>query len=136
MMFVRRFWVYALWALLQQFLLLDFVLLRLLRLLPRRKAAVTAAAGLFALAHLPNPVLTPATLIWGFAASLLFLHYRNIYTLATLHIIFGICIAITIPGPVDHNMRVGLAYLTYRRPAIITAATTIEVKRNPGSVSV
>lgn len=116
MMFVRRFWAYALWAFLQQLLLLDFILLRLLRLLPGRKAAVMAAAGLFALAHLPNPVLTPATLIWGFAACLLFLRYRNVYTLATVHIIFGICIAITVPGPVDHNMRVGLSYLTYRPP--------------------
>jgi membrane protease YdiL (CAAX protease family) len=116
MMFVRRFWAYALWAFLQQLLLLDFILLRLLRLLPGRKAAVIVAAGLFALAHLPNPVLTPATLIWGFAACLLFLRYRNVYTLATVHIIFGICIAITVPGPVDHNMRVGLGYLTYRPP--------------------
>jgi membrane protease YdiL (CAAX protease family) len=114
MMFVRRYWAYALWAFLQQFLLLDFILLRLLRLLPGRKATVTAAAGLFAVAHLPNPVLTPATLIWGFAACLFFLRYRNIYTLAAVHIIFGICIAITVPGPVDHNMRVGLSYLTYR----------------------
>jgi membrane protease YdiL (CAAX protease family) len=114
MMFVRRYWAYALWAFLQQFLLLDFILLRLLRLLPGRKAAVTAAAGLFAVAHLPNPVLTPATLIWGFAACLFFLRYRNIYTLAAVHIIFGICIAVTVPGPVDHNMRVGLSYLTYR----------------------
>jgi len=114
MMLVRRYWAYALWALLQQFLLLDFILLRLLRLLPGRKAAVAAAAGLFAVAHLPNPVLTPATLIWGCVACLLFLQYRNLYTLAALHIIFGISIAITVPGPVDHNMRVGLGYLTYR----------------------
>jgi membrane protease YdiL (CAAX protease family) len=103
----------------------------LLRLLPGREAAVTAAAGLFALAHLPNPVLTPATFIWGFAACLLFLHYRNLYTLAALHIIFGICIAITIPGPVDHNMRVGLSYLTYRPPGHHTAPATTEVRSNP-----
>lgn len=122
MMFVRRFWAYALWAFLQQLLLLDFILLRLLRLLPGRNAAMMAAAGLFALAHLPNPVLTPATLIWGFAACLLFLRYRNVYTLATVHIIFGICIAITVPGPVDHNMRVGLSYLTYRPPGHLIAA--------------
>jgi membrane protease YdiL (CAAX protease family) len=115
-MIVRRYWSYALWALLQQFLLQAFILLRLLRLLPGRKAAVTAAAGLFALAHVPNPVLTPLTFLWGWIACLLFLQYRNLYTLAAMHIIFGICIAITVPGPVDHNMRVGLSYLTYRPP--------------------
>jgi hypothetical protein len=116
MMFVRRYWAYAIWAFLQQFLLLDFILLRLLRLLPGRKAAVMAAAGLFGLAHLPNPILTPATLIWGSIACLIFLQHRNLYTLAAVHIIFGISIAIIVPGPIDHNMRVGLSYLTYRPP--------------------
>ena len=113
-MLVRRYWFYALFAVLQQFLLLDFILLRLLRLLPGRKAAVMAAAGLFGLAHLPNPILTPATLIWGFIACLIFLQYRNLYTLAAVHVIFGVLISITVPGPVDHDMRVGLSYLTYR----------------------
>jgi hypothetical protein len=44
----------------------------------RGMAALTASA-LFAVAHLPNPVLTPITFIWGCAACLLFLRYRNIY---------------------------------------------------------
>jgi hypothetical protein len=116
-MFVKHYWGYVIWAFVQEFLLLDFVLLRLLRLLPDRKAAVLAATGLFALAHLPNPILTPVTLFWGFAACLLFLQYRNVYTLAMAHAIFGICISITVPGPIDHNMRVGLGYLTYRPPS-------------------
>jgi hypothetical protein len=115
-MIAKRYWAYAIWAFLQQFLLLDFFLLRFLRLLPRGRTAVLAAAGLFAFSHLPNPVLTPVTLVWGLAACLLFLHYRNIYTLGVTHAILGICVALTVPGPVDHNMRVGLGYLTYRPP--------------------
>jgi membrane protease YdiL (CAAX protease family) len=79
------------------------------------KSAALLAAVLFALAHLPNPILTPITLFWGFAACLLFLHYRNLYPLAMAHAIVGIAIAITVPGPVVHNMRVGLGYLTYHR---------------------
>lgn len=116
---VKRFWGYAIWALFQEFLLLNFVLLRLLRLLPTRNAAVIAAATLFALAHLPNPILTPATLIWGFTACLVFLRYRNLYTLAVAHAILGICLAATVPAPVTHNMKVGLGYLTYRPPPAI-----------------
>ena len=80
-------------------------------------AAVTAA-GIFAAAHLPNPILTPVTLFWGLAACMVFLRFRNIFPLAVAHAIFGITIAITIPGPVVHNMRVGLGYLTYRAPGI------------------
>ncbi len=113
---VKRYWAYAIWAFLQEFLLMDFFLLRLLRLLATKKTAVMVAACLFALAHLPNPVLAPVTLLWGVAACLLFLQYRNLYILGMAHAIFGICIATTVPGPVDHNMRVGLGYLYYRAP--------------------
>jgi len=113
-LFVRRYWAYAIWALLQEFLLLDFFLLRFLRLFRDPKIATLAAAALFALTHLPNPVLTPVTLVWGYVACLTFLAYRNLYTPALAHAILGICIAVTIPGTVDHNMRVGLGYLTYR----------------------
>jgi hypothetical protein len=99
----------------QQFLLQDLVLLRLLRLLESRKAAVLAATGLFVIAHLPNPLLIAATLIWGLAACLPFLRYRNLYSPAMAHAIFGICTAIPVPGPVD-NMRVGRGYSIYRHP--------------------
>ena len=112
-LFVQRYWAYALWSFLQEFLLLNFFLLRLLRMLGGRKAAVIAAMGMFAIAHLPNPILTALTLFWGWASCRLFLHYRNVYTLAIAHAVMGITIAITIPGTVDHNMRVGLGYLTY-----------------------
>jgi membrane protease YdiL (CAAX protease family) len=113
-LFLSRYWSYTIWAFLQEFLLLNFFLLRLLRLLPNRIGAAMVATALFALVHLPNPVLTPLTLIWGYAACLIFLRYRNLYIPAVVHALFGICIAVTIPGPVDHNMRVGLGYLTYR----------------------
>jgi hypothetical protein len=112
--FIHRYWMYAIWAFFQQFLLLDFFLLRLLRLMRGKAAAVAATAALFALAHLPNPILTPITLLWGVIACALFLRYRNVYTLGLAHAIFGICIAVTVPAQVDHNMRVGLGYLTYR----------------------
>jgi hypothetical protein len=115
--FIKTYWAYALWACVQQLLLQGFFLPRCLRLTKTSASAALLAGALFSLAHLPNPLLTPVTLIWGFAACLLFLHYRNLYPLAMSHAIVGIAIAITIPGPVDHNMRVGLGYLTYHRPA-------------------
>jgi hypothetical protein len=113
MPFIKAFWGYGIWSLVQQFLLQCFVLLRLLRILPNQRIAVAAAVGLFAIAHLPNPILTAVTLLWGSAACLLFLRYRNLYTLGLAHAIFGISLAITVPGQVSHNMRVGLGYLRY-----------------------
>jgi hypothetical protein len=112
-LFVKSFWGYTLWSFVQQFLLQDFVLLRLLRLLPSRGAAIAAATGLFVLGHVPSPVLMVLTLVWGAMACWLFLRYRNVWTLGMAHAVLGVCVAIVVPGRIDHNMRVGLGYLRY-----------------------
>jgi hypothetical protein len=114
-LYVKTFWGYAIWSFAQQLLLQSFFLARLRRLMAPPRAAALAAAGIFALAHLPNPILTAMTLVWGAIACLLFLRYRNLYPLAMAHAILGICVAITLPGPVIRNMRVGLGYVTYPR---------------------
>ena len=113
LLFIETYWAYALWALVQQFLLQCFFLLRIRRIVTGELAAALTAAGIFALAHLPNPILAPVTFLWGVGACLLFLRYRNLYPLGIAHAILGISIAIAIPGKVDHNMRVGYSYLTY-----------------------
>jgi hypothetical protein len=104
---------YVIWALMQQFILQSYFLLRLLRLMPGKPAPVAMAALLFALAHLPNPILTPITLVWGVISSLLFLRYRNIYSLGIAHGILGLCLAVTVPNSLHHHMRVGLGYYRY-----------------------
>lgn len=111
--FVATYCAYAVWSGVQQFLLQGVFLQRLLHLIPNSTRAAFAASALFAIAHLPSAVLTPMTLAWGFAACLIFLRYRNLYPLALAHAILGIAVAVTIPGPVDHNMRVGLGYVRY-----------------------
>ena len=106
---------YALWALMQQFILQVYVLLRFLRLGMRRTPAVALATVLFAIAHIPNPVLVSLTLVWGAISCLLFLRYRNLYALALAHGILGMCLAVTVPNYIHHHMRVGLGYLEYHR---------------------
>jgi len=115
LLYLRNFWGYAIWSFAQQWLLQAFFLARLIRILPGKRYAAVVAAAIFALAHLPNPILTATTLVWGLIACLVFLRYRNLYTLAITHAILGICLAISVPGPVIRNMRVGLGYLTYPR---------------------
>ena len=110
---VRTFGGYAVFALTQQLLLQGYFLARLLRIIPNPNLAAILSAAVFALAHLPNPILTPLTLIWGLTACLVFIRSRNVYPLAIAHAIFGICVAITIPASVLHNMRVGLGYINY-----------------------
>ena len=104
---------YLLWAFEQQFILQDYLLLRLLRILPNESTAVLTAAVLFSTAHLPSPLLTVATLGWGIVACTLFLRYRNLYALGFVHGTLGLCLAISVPDAISHHMRVGLGYLRY-----------------------
>jgi hypothetical protein len=110
---LSHIWGYVIWAVMQQFLLQSYFVPRLSTTLPGRAAPIIAASSLFALAHLPNPILTPLTLVWGIVASILFLRYRNIYTLGLAHGILGLCVAVTVPNSIHHHMRVGLGYLRY-----------------------
>jgi hypothetical protein len=103
---------YLFWTFQQQFMLQSFFFLRLERLLGSRKA-VWAAAGLFALAHFPNPVLVPATWVAGLAFCELFRRYRNIYTLAIAQTVLGLCLAAAVPEALHHHMRVGIGYLSW-----------------------
>ena len=110
---ISHIWGYLVWAVMQQFLLQIYFLLRLMRLLPGKVLPVLAAAGLFSIAHIPNPVLTPITLVWGIAACVLFLRYRNIYALGVAHGILGLCVAVIVPDSIQHHMRVGIGYYRY-----------------------
>jgi len=101
---------YLFWTLQQQFMLQSFFFLRLERLVSSPKA-VWIAAGLFALAHVPNPVLVPATFAAGVAFCELFRRYRNIYTLALAQAILGMCLAAAVPDALHHHMHVGIGYL-------------------------
>jgi membrane protease YdiL (CAAX protease family) len=111
--FVRRYLGYAIWAGFQQILLQNFFFARLLHLIRNPRTAALVAATIFSLAHLPSPILTVATFVWGLIACLLFLRNRNLIPLALTHALLGITIAMTVPGPIIRNMRVGLGYLTY-----------------------
>jgi membrane protease YdiL (CAAX protease family) len=104
---------YLFWALQQEFMLQSFFFNRLERALGSGKALWTAA-GLFSLAHVPNPVLVPATLVGGLVFCKLFQRYRNIYTLVLAQTILGICLAAAVPNTVHHHMRVGIGYLTFQ----------------------
>jgi hypothetical protein len=105
---------YVLWTLYQQFLLNDYFMPRLTRLLASEDAAVGLSAVLFAAAHLPNLPLTAATLVWGAISCALFRRYYNIYALGLAQGLLGLCFAICVPDSLHHHLRVGLGYLRYR----------------------
>jgi len=104
---------YVLWTIYQQFLVQDYFMDRLLRLLSNESAALTLAGVLFAAAHLPNLVLTAATLVWGIVSCALFRRYRNLWALGLAQGLLGLCFAVCVPDALHHHLRVGLGYLRY-----------------------
>lgn len=103
---------YVLWTIYQQFLLQDFFMPRLKRVL-NQKSAVVMAGVLFAAAHLPNPTLTLATLAWGLASCWLFRRYRSLWVLGLAQGLLGLAFAVCVPDALHHHMRVGLGFIRY-----------------------
>jgi hypothetical protein len=106
---------YVLWTIYQQFLLQDYFMPRLARVL-KTDAAIAFAAVLFATAHLPNVVLTVATLVWGAVSCALFRCYRSLLVLGITQGLLGLCFAVCVPDAYLHHMRVGLGYWHYHPP--------------------
>lgn len=104
---------YVLWTIYQQFLVQDYFMARLLRLFSTKSLAVILAGALFAAAHLPNLVLTAATLVWGIVSCALFRRYQNLWVLGLAQGLLGLCFAVCIPDALHHHLRVGLGYLRY-----------------------
>ncbi len=103
---------YVMWTIYQQFLLQDYFMPRLTRLLST-DAAIAVAAVLFSAAHLPNVPLTIATLLWGVVSCVLFRRYRSLYVIGVAQGILGLCFAMCVPDVFLHHMRVGLGYFHY-----------------------
>lgn len=105
-------WGYVLWTLYQQFLLQDYFMPRLTRLLTSDRAIIVAAV-LFSVAHLPNLPLVVATLAWGAASCYLFRRYQNLWALGLAQGLLGLCFSVVVPVAMHHQMRVGLGYFHY-----------------------
>ena len=109
----HRVWQYAIWAMLQQFMLQSFFFVRLESVLGGRRA-LWAAAFLFAIPHIPNPLLTFLSFVGAVFFCETFRRYRNLFPLGVIHAALGLTIAASFPDRVLHHMRVGLGYLMYR----------------------
>jgi len=105
-------WGYAIWALIQEFMLQSFFFTRFEELYGS-PAAVWMASTIFAAAHLPSPILTTATLVGALFFCEIFRRYRSIYPLAIVHAMLGLTMAAITPDSLLHHMRVGIGYLRY-----------------------
>jgi hypothetical protein len=79
----NRSWQYAIWALVQEFILQSIFFIRIESVLGSRRA-VFWAASLYAVAHLPNPVLTALSFFGGLLFCKLFCRHRNLFPLGII----------------------------------------------------
>jgi hypothetical protein len=101
--------MYLTWAVIQEFLLLSFLYVRLHAEIGFY--ALAATAGLFSIAHIPNAALMAATFLLSLVLIAAFQRYRNILAIGIAHAILGIALAVSMPDAIVHKMLVGKAYL-------------------------
>ena len=108
---LTQFKGYFVWAFLQQLLLQGYLTNRLEVVFEKKWRVAVATGILFAIAHLPNSVLTPATAIFGAIGAYFFLKSRNIYLATLFHALLGTAVKYILASPLlDNAMRVGPGY--------------------------
>jgi CAAX prenyl protease-like protein len=110
----KRFFGYMAFCLLQQVGLNSLVTNRIVAAKGSPVRASLVVGLLFALLHLPNPVLVPVTAIGGFLISWLFAKERNILPLAVWQGILGTLVWWAFPVAWHHAMRVGPGFYHFQ----------------------
>jgi membrane protease YdiL (CAAX protease family) len=105
-----RFLLLLAWGLMQQFVL-QTVIYREARERYSRGTATMIAASLFALVHLPNPFLVPATFAAALAWCRIYEDHPNLLPLAFSHAAMSGAASMSLGEGITGGMRVGYGYL-------------------------
>ena len=102
--------VYFAWAAAQLVVFQSMTYLPLRHNLKSRWLAAGLAGVAFSIMHVPNPVLVPATFVWGIAACLLFERCRTVWGLALLQMMLSSTLFWITPPELNRDFRIGPYY--------------------------
>ena len=105
---------YFFWALLQNLWLNGYFVNRLSAAIKNPKIVSVIAGLLFAIVHLPNPVLFPVTLIGGIMSAHFFQRNRNLYLIAASHALLAVSLLYFFPDSWHHRLTIGPGFYIFK----------------------